>query len=85
MFIGNRRTKHPIRALRSSGNAVLIPRNAILRDVRTSNEPGYRFPIAMRIAARQNPSMHIFEYEGETLYMHFTHGRMEATTEIMAR
>ena len=82
MFIGDRRTKHAIRALRSSGSAVMIPRDVIIHDVRTSNEPGYRFPIAMSLAARKNPSMHIFEYEGETLYMHFTHGLMEATSEI---
>jgi len=73
---------HPIRALRSPGNAITIPSNAILHHVRTSNEPGYRFPIAMRVAARRNPSIHIFEYEGETLYMHFVHGLMEATTEV---
>lgn len=85
MFIGDRRTKHPIRALRSPGNAVMIPKDVILHDVRTSVEPGYPFPIEMSLAARKNPSMHIFEYEGETLYMHFTHGLMEATTEIMAK
>jgi hypothetical protein len=82
MFIGDRRTTHANRALRSPTNAVVIPKYAILRDVRTSGEPGYRFPIAMRIAARKNPSMYIFEYRGETLYMHFVHGLMEATTEI---
>ena len=85
MFVGDRRTKHAIRAFRSRGDSLLIPADAILRDVRTSSEPGYRFPISMSLAARQNPSMHIFEYEGETLYMHFTHGLMEATTEVMAR
>ena len=85
MFIGDRRTKHSIRALRSPGNAVMIPRNAILHDVRTSTEPGYRFPIAMRFAARKNPGMYVFEYRGETLYMHFVHGLMEATTEVAAK
>jgi hypothetical protein len=82
MFIGDRRTKHSIRALRSPGHAVVIPKDAILRDVRTSGAPGYRFPIAMRFAARKNPSMYVFEYRGETLYLHFVHGLIEATTEI---
>ena len=85
MFIGDRRTKHAIRAFRALGDSVLIPTGAILRDVRTSSEPGYRFPIAMSLAARKNPSMHIFEYEGETLYMHFVHGLMEATTAVTVR
>jgi len=82
MFLGNRRTKHSIRAYRSAGDAVFIRKGGILRDVRTSTEPGYHFPIAMGIAARQNPSLHIFEYSGETLYMHFSHGLMAATTEV---
>ena len=82
MFIGDRRTKHSIRAFRSPGYAVKIPRNAILHDVRTSTEPGYRFPIAMQITARKNPSMYVFEYRGETLYMHFVHGLMEATEVV---
>jgi hypothetical protein len=76
MFIGDRRTKHSIRAFRSPDHVVVIPKDAILHDVRTSIEPGYRFPIAMRFVARKNPSMHIFEYQGETLYMHFVHGLM---------
>ena len=63
-----------MRAFRSPGELVVIPQDAILRDVRTSNEPGYRYPIAMGFAAKKNPSMHIFEYRGETLYMHFVHG-----------
>jgi hypothetical protein len=82
MFIGDRRTKHSIRAFRSPADSVVIPRDAILRDVRTSSEPGYPFPAAMRMAARKNPSVHIFEYQGETFYMHFVHGLMEATTEV---
>jgi hypothetical protein len=82
MFIGDRRTKHSIRALRSPTDAVVIPKNAVLRDVRTSAELGYRFPIAMRFVVRKNPSMYIFEYRGETLYMHFVHGLMEATTGV---
>jgi hypothetical protein len=61
---------------------VFIPRDAILHDVRTSNEPGHRFPIAMGIVAQKNPSMHVFEYQGETLYMHFANGLIESTTEI---
>ena len=84
MFIGDRRTKHSIRAFRSQANVVVIPKDAILRDVCSSTEPGYRFPIAMRFVARKNPSMHIFEYQGETLYMHFVHGLMEATTAVEA-
>jgi hypothetical protein len=82
MFIGDRRTKHEIRALRAPGDAVVIPKNAILRDVRTSIEPGYRFPIAMRATARTNPSMYIFEYRGETLYLHFVHGLMKSTEPV---
>jgi len=82
MFIGDRRTKHSIRAFRSPANVVVIPKDAILHNVRTSVEPGYPFPAAMTDAARKNPSLHIFEYQGETLYMHFVHGLIEATTEI---
>ena len=82
MYIGNRRTNRDIRAFRSPVEVVVIPKGAALRDVRTSTEPGYRFPIAMRIVARKNPSMHVFEYRGETLYVHFVHGLMDATTEI---
>jgi hypothetical protein len=82
MFIGDRRTTRPIRAFRSPANVVLIPKDAILHDVRTSTEPGYRFPVAMSIAARKNSAMHIFEYAGETLYMHFANGLIEATTGI---
>jgi hypothetical protein len=82
MFIGNRRTKHSIRAFRSPGQVVIIPKDAILRDVRTIREPGYPFPAAMADAARKNPSQHIFEYQGETLYMQFAHGLMEATTKV---
>ena len=82
MFIGERRTTRPIRALRSPVHPIVIPKDAILHNVRTSLEPGYPFPAAMTEAARKNPSQHIFEYQGETLYMHFTHGLMDATTEI---
>jgi hypothetical protein len=82
MFIGDRRTKHSIRAFRSPDHVVVIPQDAILRDVRTSVEPGYPFPSAMTDAARKNPSLHIFEYQGETLYMHFAYGLIEATTEV---
>ena len=82
MFIGDRRTNRSIRAFRSPGQVVIIPKDSILRDVRTIREPGYRFPAAMTDAARQNPSQYIFEYQGETLYMHFAHGLMEATMGI---
>jgi hypothetical protein len=63
---------------------VFIPKDAVLHDVRTSTEPGYRFPVAMRIVALQNPSLHIFEYRGETMYVHFVHGLMKATVEVGA-
>jgi hypothetical protein len=82
MFLGNRRTKHSIRAFRAPGEAVVIPKDAVLRDVRTSTEPGYRFPVAMKIVALQNPSLHVFEYRGVTLYVPFVHGLMEATTAV---
>ena len=82
MYIGDRRTKHAIRAFRSPAHVVVIPKGKTLHDVRTSAEPGYRFPMAMRVEARNNVAMHIFEYAGETLYMHFAHGLMEATTGI---
>ena len=82
MYIGNRRTNRGIRAFRSPGDAVVIPKGAALHDIRTSTEPGYRLPIAMRIIARKNPSMYVFEYRGETLYIHSVHGLMEATIEI---
>jgi hypothetical protein len=83
MFIGNRRTTRPIRAYRARRNAVIIPKDAILHAVRTSSEPGYPFPIGMRIASQKNPSIHIFEYGGETLYTHFSHGLIAATTETV--
>lgn len=82
MFIGNRKTKHSIRAYRAPGDAVAIPADAILHDVRTSTVPGYPFPAGITDAARMNPSLHIFEYRAETLYMHFVHRLMEATSEI---
>ena len=83
MFLGNRRTTRPIRAYRSPGEAVFIPKDSVLRDVRTSTEPGYPVPIAMAIVARQNPSLHVFEFRGETLYMHFSQGLMKATMEAV--
>jgi len=67
MFIGDRRTKHAIRAFRSPAHMVVIPKDAMLRDVRTAVEPGYRFPASLRIMAQANPNLHIFEYRGETL------------------
>jgi hypothetical protein len=82
MFVGDRRTKYSVRAFRSASHTVVIPKDAILSNVRTSSEAGYRCPAAMRDVARRNPSMHIFEYQGETLYMHFVRGLIEATTEI---
>ena len=82
MFIGDRITRRYIRAFRSPGNVVVIPRNAVLHDVRTSEEAGYRFPIVMRIVAQKNPSMHVFEYRGETLYVRFANGLIEATTGV---
>jgi hypothetical protein len=82
MLIGDRRTKHGIRAFQSPGHRVVIPKGEILENVRTSVEPGYRFPIAMRFVARKNPSMHIFEYRGGTFYIPFALGLIEATTEI---
>jgi hypothetical protein len=82
MFLGDRRTTHSIRAFRSPAHVVVIPKGAILRDVRGSIEPGYRFPTALRIMARTKPDLHIFEYRGETLYVHEVHGLMEATTEV---
>jgi hypothetical protein len=82
MFIGNRRTKHSIHAFRSPANVVVIPKDAVLHDVRTTVELGYRFPAALRIMARTTSSLHIFEYRGETLYMPFAHGLIEATIEV---
>jgi len=83
MFIGDRRTKRPIRAFRSPANIVIIPKGARLCDVRTAVEvPGYRFPAALRIMARTNQNLHIFEYRGETFYTHESHGLMEGTTGV---
>ena len=81
MFIGDRRTTRSIRAFRTPDDLVVIPKDAMLRDVRTGVE-GYRFPAALRIMARRNPNMYIFEYRGETLYMHEAHGLVEATTGV---
>jgi hypothetical protein len=83
MFLGDRRTTRSIRAFRSPGNVVVIPTGKTLRDVRTGVEMGgYRFPAALRIMARTNPNLHIFEYGRETLYLHEAHGLMDATTEV---
>ena len=82
MFIGDRRTTRSIRAFRTPGDLVVIRKDAKLRDVRRTGVEGYRFPAALRIMARTNPNMYIFEYRGETLYMHEAHGLMEATTEV---
>jgi hypothetical protein len=79
MFIGNRRTTHAIRAYRSPAHLVVIPRGVVLRDVRPCDEPGYQVPLAMKIAVRKNPAMYVFEYRGETLYMHFSNGLIAAT------
>ena len=85
MFIGDCRARRPVRAFRSPGNVVVIPEGKTLRDVRTGVEMGgYRFPAALRIMARANPNLHIFEYHGETLYTHEAHGLMETTTEVEA-
>ena len=62
---------------------MLIPKGATLRDVRTGVE-GYRFPAALRVMARTKPSLHIFEYRGETLYVHEGRGLMDGTTEVEA-
>jgi hypothetical protein len=62
---------------------MVIPKDARLCDVRTAVEvPGYRFPAALRIMARTNPNLHIFEFRGETWYTHESHGLMEATTGV---
>lgn len=82
VFLGDRRTTQSIRAFRSPGNVIVIPEGKTLRDVRTNVEVGYRFPAALRIMARTNPNLHIFEYRGETCYMHEAHGLMEATTGV---
>ena len=82
MFLGDRRTTRSIVAFRSHNDSVLIPAGAILQDVRTDNVRGYRFPKATMIVARRNASVHIFEFEGETLYVHFRYGLIEATTAL---
>jgi hypothetical protein len=64
---------------------LLSPKDKTLRDVRTGVEMGgYRFPAALRIMARTNANLYIFEYRGETLYLHEAHGLMDATTEVEA-
>lgn len=75
------RTTRSIRAFRTPGDLVVIPNDAKLRDFRTGVE-SYRFPAALRIMARTNPNMFIFEYRGETLYTNEAHGLIEATTEV---
>ncbi len=81
VFIGDRTTTQSIRAFRSPADVVVIPKDKTLRDVRTGVEMGgYRFPAALRIMARTNTNLHIFEYRGETLYTHFVNGLIEATT-----
>jgi hypothetical protein len=83
MFIGDRRTTRPIHGFRSPASIVIIPKGARLCDVRTAVEvPGYRFPAALRIMARTNQNLHIFEDRGETLYTHEAHGLIEATTSV---
>jgi hypothetical protein len=83
MLIGDRRTKHTIRAFRSPAHMAVMPKNATLHNVRTSSAfQGHRCSDLIRDMARRNPNLHIFEYRGETLYMHFVHGLIEATTEI---
>lgn len=83
MFIGDRRTTHAIRAFRSPALMVIIPKGAMLHDVRTGVGIGwYRFHPALRVLARTDPNLHIFEYRGETLYAHFVAELLEATTEV---
>lgn len=77
MFIGDRKTKRSIRALRSPGEAVIIPKGMILRDVRThtNGEPLRTTLISM---AKSNPGMYLFEFRGETLC--FVHRLLDVTT-----
>ena len=82
MFIGDRKTKHETRAFRARSQTVVIPKNAILHDVRTRCEPGYPFPVALPAVAHEKPKHVHFEYRGETLYLHFVHGLIEATTAV---
>jgi hypothetical protein len=82
LYIGDRRTKHPIRAFRSPGHVVVIPKSSTLHDVRTGEEVGYRYPAAMRVLAREHPELYLFEWRGETLYTHSAHPLMELTEEI---
>ena len=85
VFIGNRRTTQSIRAFRSPASVVVIPEGKTLHDVRTGVEmDGYRFPAALRIMARTDHQLHLFEYRGETLYLSEAYGLMEATTEVEA-
>jgi hypothetical protein len=81
MFLGDRTTTRSIRGYRSPGNVVAIPKDATLHDIRTCVE-GYRFPAALRIMARTNAGLLLFEYHGETLYMHSVHGLMDGTTAV---
>jgi hypothetical protein len=83
MFLGDRTTTRSIRGYRSPGNVVAIPKDATLHDIRTGVE-GYRFPAALRIMARTNAGLLLFEYRDETLYMDSVHGLKDATTWVDA-
>jgi hypothetical protein len=82
MFLGDRRTTRSIHAFRSPRDSVRIPTGAILHDVRTNNVRGYPFPRATTIMPQRHASMYIFEFSGETLYVHFRYGLIEATTKV---
>jgi hypothetical protein len=82
MIIGDRITKHAIRAFRSPSKVIVIPKGATLHDVRTGEEPGYRVPAAMRVLAREKPRLYLFEYRGGTLYVPFAEPLMELTAEV---
>ena len=81
MFVGDRITTHEIRAFRSASRTVVIPQDAILRDVRTSREPGCRFPAATSHLAVRTRACTFSSTGGDSL-LHFTHGLIEATTNL---
>jgi hypothetical protein len=82
-MVETRRTKHKIHASRSVEEHVEIPGGAILRNVRTSDlaeAAGRPIPRSIASVVRAgSPNIHIFEYDGETLFMLFGEGLMEAT------
>lgn len=83
-MIGNLRTKNKIHASRTvGGDEVEIPGGSILKNVRTA-DTGSSLPSALEnyIRTSHNVNFHVFDYDGETLFMPFHRGLLAMTEKM---